>query len=191
MPPGDGGAGRLRIRRARRADDAEWDRTLRECAWATFFHSRAWAQAWSQSSRGRLRPSARVIEFSDGASALLPLSVRRGALGRTQGHVSSPGGTYGGWISADALDKRHAALLLSHLLERCPGLAWRANPFNPAEVEVAAGLGRADHTLVLRLEAGFDALLAGWSKGHRSAARKALREGVVVEPARDLDAWRA
>lgn len=184
-------AGALRIEGLRPATHAEWDAIWASCGYATYFHSREWAELWEGYSGGRIRPRPQLLGFSDGSSALLPHSVQRaGRLGTRMHVLSSPAGTYGGWLSSDPLDKRHAALLLQHLLG-LSRLTWRVNPFDELGAAVASGAGRADHTRVLPLAAGYQALLSGWTKGHRSAARKALREGVSVSLAATPADWRA
>ena len=181
--------GAVVIRRVRRATDEEWDRVFRDCDDATWFHSREWAEVWSGADTGSLRPAARMAEFTDGRCALLPLSEGVRAIGRGPVRRSSPGGTYGGWLSTDDLEKTHAALLLKQLYERTGGLVWRVNPWNELEAQVAGGAGRFDATRALFLDVGFEALVARFSKGHRSAARKALREGVEVSVATQRSEW--
>jgi hypothetical protein len=183
--------GELRIEEVRPAGDREWDAVWARCDYATYFHSREWAELWQEYSNGRLRPDARVVTFSDRIRALLPLSVERvGRWGTGTRHRSSPAGTYGGWLSDEPLGESHAALLSRYLLE-LPGLVWRLNPFDALGAHVGPCSARPDHTRALRLAAGFDALVAGWSKGHRAAARKARREGVSIAAASSLDDWRS
>ena len=65
------------IARVRPAADAEWDAAWLASDHATWFHSRAWAEIWAEYRRGELLPAARVVELSDGRSALLPFSEGR------------------------------------------------------------------------------------------------------------------
>jgi Acetyltransferase (GNAT) domain len=190
MRPGEPREGDLRIEEIRPASAEEWDAIWAACDYATYFHSREWAEIWQGCSGGRIRPRPRLLTFSDGTSALVPLSVEGGRRPRARSRqLSSPAGTYGGWLSADRLDKRHAGLLAHHLLGLAD-LVWRVNPFDEVGAQTASGAGGADHTRVLRLDVGFGALLSGWTKGHRSAARKALREGVSISLATSLGEWR-
>lgn len=183
--------GELRIEEIRPAGEPEWDALWAACEYATYFHSREWAEIWEEYSEGRIRPDPRLVTFSDRSQALLPLSLERaGRWGARSGHRSSPAGTYGGWLSSDRLDERHAVLLSRYLLE-LPGLVWRVNPFDAVGADVSSHAGRPDHTRALELGAGFAPLRTGWSKGHRSAARKALREGVSISVATGLEGWRS
>src|SRR5215468_121045 len=190
MPPTE----RLSIARVRAAGDAEWSAAWLACDGATWFHSPAWARIWSRYRRGALRPAPRAVEFSDGRSAVLPLCERPGSLLRAGGHLSSPAGTYGGWIAAAPLEKEHAALLLAYLASEVPGLVWRVNPWDAHAAELARGLGREEETRALDLAPGFEALERGFAPNARWGARRARREGievgVAVEP-RDWEAYYA
>jgi CelD/BcsL family acetyltransferase involved in cellulose biosynthesis len=174
------------------ADAETWDEVWRRCSFATYFHSREWAELWSEYTDRRLRPAARLAVFSDGASAVLPVSEERHRRSRLVRTLSSPMGTYGGWIAADELGPDHRALLTEHLANGHRDLFWRVNPFDPlAPPETEIGRHVDEVTQAVPLSDGFEAVLKAWSKGHRSAARKAKREGVTTEVARDPDDWRA
>jgi hypothetical protein len=185
--PGD----RVSIARVRPAGDAEWDAAWLGCDHATYFHSRAWAEIWAAYRPRELRPAPRAVEFSDGRSALLPLSAERPRGRGPWGHRSSPAGCYGGWISAQPLGKAHAELLCAYLLEQVAGLTWRVSPWDPFALAVTAGLGDVDHTRSVRLEGGFEALERRFASGARSAAQRAVQEGLEVGIATATDEWRA
>jgi hypothetical protein len=178
----------LGIARVRPAADAEWDAAWLACDEATWFHSRAWAEIWAGYRPGEIAPAPRVVEFSDGRSALLPLCEERVRGGRRL--RASPAGTYGGWLAGEPLEKAHAALLLAHLLA-LPGLSWRVCPWDAHAVELTAGMGEPETTRALRPEAGFAVLERRYSNGARWGARRARREGLEVGVAVDLDDWRA
>src|SRR5215470_2659986 len=169
MPPTE----RLAIARVRAAGDAEWSAAWLACEGATWFHSPAWARIWSRYRRGALLPAPRAIEFSDGRSAVLPLCARPASRLRAGGHLSSPAGTYGGWIAAAPLEKEHAALLVAYLAREVPGLVWRVNPWDAHAVEVAQGLGQPEHTRALPLAEGFESLERGFAPSVRRAVRRA------------------
>ena len=187
MPPSD----RVAIARVRPAGDAEWDAAWLGCDYATYFHSRAWAEVWAAHRRGEIRPAPRAVEFSDGRRALLPLCEERPRGRGPRRHRSSPAGCYGGWISEDPLDKEHAERLCAYLLEQVAGLAWRVSPWDPFALAVTAGLGEPDHTRSVRLEGGFEALERRFASGARWGARRAAREGLEVGIATGQGEWRA
>ena len=181
----------LEIARVAPASPADWDDIWSACDHATWFHSRAWAEAWRSYTRGGVRPHPRLVHFSDGRRALLPLSVQSSHLGLRKIHLSSPAGTFGGWIASDTLAPAHATLLAGLLARGVGGLVWRVNPHDPTTEGIALPPAVADVTHVLDLRPGFEAVHHRWTKGHASAARKAEREGVTVAVAASPDAWRA
>jgi len=185
MPRTDG----VGIVRVRAAGDAEWDAAWLACDHATWFHSRAWTEVWAEHREGAIVPAARVVEFSDGRSALLPLCEERDRGARRV--RSSPAGTYGGWLAEEPLEKSHAARLLAYLIDEVPGLCWRVCPWDAQAAELTAGMGEPETTRALRLDEGFDALLRRFSSGPRWGVRRARREGLEVGVAIDLADWRA
>lgn len=181
----------LTVERVRTAAPEEWDAIWRDCDFATFFHSRPWAEAWSAASKGSLEPFPRLVSFSDGTRALLPLSRRRRLLGLVETQVSSPGWTYGGWLATDALTASHARLLSRLLTSEHRDLFWKINPFDPLAAGLELPASEPDETQVIDLEPGFDAIERSWTKGHRAAASQARRKGVGVFRAETAAHWRA
>ena len=102
---------------------------------------------------GAGRPQPLLASFDDGRRALLPVSLELAASGEVRRALSSPAGTYGGWIAGEPLGTDHAEVLAALLRTRWPGLAWRANPFDAAQV-AAAGDGTPDATLTLEGDFG-------------------------------------
>jgi len=180
----------LTISEKREAQPVEWDEIWRGCEYATYFHSREWAEIWCQYTGGALRPGARLIRFSDGRRALLALSYEERYHRWLRHYYSAPAGTFGGWISTEALRIEHGRLLTDYLRRRLASLEWRLNPYDPLSATVPIR-GRSDRTQVLDLEAGAEAVLRGFSRGHRSAINKARRQGVAVGPATRRSDWEA
>jgi CelD/BcsL family acetyltransferase involved in cellulose biosynthesis len=175
------------ITTTRPADPARWDSAWSDCHYATFFHSRTWAELWSEYTAGRLNPAAVEVEFSDGATAVLPISKERGRV-RTQ-TVSSPGATYGGWLSHSDLGEAHRAQLADLIVNQLGDVVWRVNPFDEPISLPAAGERADDETQAVPLDEEFAAITKRWTKGHLSAAKKARREGVTVALAETDDDW--
>ena len=110
MPPSEG-----RIAAVERASAEQWDAAWSASPHATFTHSRAWAETWQAATGGRLRPTPWWVRLHDGATAVVPL-----CFDSANGfHVSSPGGTYGGWLGEAALARARA----QRLSNRAHGLA--------------------------------------------------------------------
>jgi CelD/BcsL family acetyltransferase involved in cellulose biosynthesis len=175
----------------RPATGVEWDRLWRASPCATYFHSREWAEVWSEYSAGKLLPDARMVVFADGTEALLPVSRQQLAKGLGARIFSSYGGTYGGWLSASELTAAHARLLAAHLHGLSSNLYWRLNPYDALALGLATRGAQPEHTQAIDLRDGFEAVVRRWSRGHRSSAHKGQRAGVVVRRATSEADWRA
>lgn len=179
----------LKVADARLATADEWDHIWENCIFATYYHSREWAEMWHKYSQGRMRPDAEIITFSDGKSVLLPLSSRRILRGLFKQYISSPAGTFGGWLSINELSESHGRLLYEYIMSHYGNLTWRLNPYNPLEAGLNIKGVEKDETQALNLECGFEAIYKGWTKGHASAATKARKAGVEISEATTLQDW--
>ncbi|MDH3521637.1 MAG: GNAT family N-acetyltransferase [Myxococcales bacterium] len=175
----------------RPATPEEWDRAWERCAYATYFHSRAWAELWERYTGGRIRPAPLAVRFADGQEVLLPWSIQRVAR-MARRLVWSPGGTYGGWLGAESVTAAHASTLAGLALG-AKNIVWRVNPFDPHRRVLDGVSMRADHTHALDLSSGFEALEAAWRNEQPELLRKirkAQRSGLAVEAARSERTWR-
>jgi hypothetical protein len=180
----------ISISNIRPALSHEWDRIWQGCSYSTYFHSREWSEIWDVYTGHRTRPAPMMVAFSDGKIALFPLSVSLSHKTIVKTYLSSPAGTYGGWISDDELGVAHSALLAGYLT-RLSSLIWRLNPYDPLLSKIRVRNTQEDETHACNLAAGFDAVCKQGTKGHRSAAAKACREGVIVKEANTAEEWRA
>ncbi|HVZ33455.1 MAG TPA: hypothetical protein VG963_13575, partial [Polyangiaceae bacterium] len=80
----------LSIQHQSEASADEWRRVWQACEYGTFFQSIEWAQVWEKYSRGQVRPSAKLIRFSDGREAILPLCFEHKLHGLLDRYVFSP-----------------------------------------------------------------------------------------------------
>lgn len=161
-----------------------WDWIWWNCPYSTYFHSREWAEIWSRYNKETMSPQPILIKFNDGTKALLPISLSN------KRYVSSPAGTYGGWLSIDPLTRKHSALLIEYILS-LGKLRWRINPYDELAVHKNMPVSRYDETHTLHLSNGFDDIFSHWAPEHRRKARKALREGISVRSANNQKDWRA
>lgn len=166
------------------AEPAVWDQVWQECGYSTYYHSREWAEIWNVYTLGEMYPNPILITFTDGLKALLPFSRRK------ETFISSPASTYGGWISSEPLRVEHAELLKEYINQSFK-YTWRSNPYDPLVLEAGAASSRDDETYMLPLSEGFDAVFRRWNHGHRSAARKAMREGLTIRVASTESEWLA
>jgi len=181
----------ISIKKTRPATSEEWDFIWKNCDYSTYFHSREWAEIWNSYNPGIMHPEPKMVIFSDGKEALLPLSSWDTPKGLTKNFISSPAGTYGGWIAAEELHLEHAAALAGYLTKKCGNISWRLNPYEELAFKTKIRPTRDDETQTLDLTEGFEVLYKRWTKGHRSAAQKARREGVGIKPASAVEDWQA
>jgi hypothetical protein len=177
----------LQITRVAPASADEWLEVCRADNTATFFHSPLWAEIFSKYHGRALVPCGRRIEFSDGATAVIPLTRARRLGGAITMHHSTSPGTYGGWVAPAILDKEHAALLIAHL-STIPNICWYENPFGAsAQVDIPCSLDR--FTQVIDLRRSMDEIHAGADRAHHKALHKAEREGITVRLAESEADW--
>ncbi len=181
------------IHRISTATVSEWETFWRESDQATYFHSPEWAAIWAEYSRGGVRPAPRKVLFRDGREALLPLCFERRLGGLLSRYVSSPEGTFGGWLSREPLTIDHA-LALTEWLTRKQGrsLVWRFNPYDELCFEAGKRHGlecRNDETYALALGAGVEAVVKGFKSRCRTDIRKAREAGFVIQRAGSQSDW--
>lgn len=186
----------LKIARVKAASQGQWRQAWLECGSSTYFHSPEWARIWEFYSRGRIRPAAQSITFSDGVEALLPWCFETKAGGLLSRYTSSTQGTYGGWLAPKTLTLEHAICLVDWLtVGKRRSLVWRLNPYD--EVAFRAGIARQlrckhDETHALRLTGDAGSVLQGFKASYRSQIKKAVQSARFnVACATTLEDWRA
>lgn len=183
----------ISIKNIRSATPTEWDYIWQQCDYSTYFHSGEWAEIWNIYTKGKMRPDPKLVIFTDGKKALLPLSYQRSLKGLAKNYISSPAGTFGGWISADDISVGHAVLMSKFLTKKLGNLVWRINPYDELVFKSGVQASEDDETHALNLESGFDAISEEWARRPlrlASKVRKARRAGVSVKLASTLEEWR-
>ncbi|MBW2662353.1 MAG: GNAT family N-acetyltransferase [Deltaproteobacteria bacterium] len=164
----------------------EWDRLWSKCEYATYFHSREWAEIWQTYSDGNYLPSPYLLKFSDGTRAIFPLTWHESQ----QRFVSSPAETYGGLLSLDPINNNHTLAAAEFLPKAIGSLFVRVNPFSGTIDTSESDLPlRNDETLVLCLNGNFESIYNDWSKNHKVATKRARKEGITVGTASSLENW--
>ena len=173
-----------------------WDLAWRSCSYTSYFHSREWAEIWQEYTAGQVVPAAKLVTFSDKTRTVLPLSRCKSpfALFRfKKSYISSPAGTYGGWISQDPLTSMHAQALVNYISSSLGNVTWRLNPFDQTLSECSFRNFQNDETHVISLSGGFDAVREAWNRSKNSTprkARKARDSGILIKTAQTIDDWR-
>jgi CelD/BcsL family acetyltransferase involved in cellulose biosynthesis len=128
------------------------------------------------------------VTFAGGESAVLPLSLRSSDDGPLL--VSSPAGTYGGWISADLLEPGHWAAMTRYMSAELGSLYWQTNPLDPSLRVVSLPSTSPNETHVIDLAQEWEAIHDRWSSSCRRAERKAQSSGILVREAATEEDWR-
>lgn len=168
----------------------EWDDAWRNCPYSTYFHSREWAEIWADYNQGKITPDPLKIALSDGTQIVLPFSKEKILKGLAKRHISSPAGTFGGWLANASLDEPQQKLLMQLIAKRYPDFIWRFNPYEKILHPGGLGCLTEGETHALDLSIGFEEIYRGWTKGHASAARKARKARVEVCVAETLEDWK-
>ena len=193
--PKHSGQNSISITSVRPASLSDWDTIWQDCDYSTYFHSREWAEIWSKHSKRKMFLAPFLVSFSDGKKALLPFScLKRDGLGpilmgTSRLYLSSPECTYGGWISADRLCDNHAILLSNLVKKKFSNLLWRLNPYDDIALKSGIKISDEGETHAINLEKGFDVIASNMSKGHRSAVKQAIRNGVSVRISTSIEDW--
>ena len=168
----------------KKINNSEWWDFIKDCPSATFFHTPDWYQVWEDYKGNNYE--ARLFSFKSGRQALLPLSSTKRLKGLLKAYSSGPAGTYGGIISKDQLSKQEIKQLKKYL-RGFSALQIRINPLDP--IFENSYFSRKDFTQMIDLSQEWKFILKLWSKGHYSAAKKGIRQGVQVKIAAKND-WK-
>ena len=172
--------------------DVEWQEIVSRSPYATFFHSPQWHRIFIEVDVS-LRPATRRFVFGDGKVVIFPLVECHRIMGLSRSFQASPAGCYGGWVCRDRLMPRQIDAITQWILQNCPNLYWRLNPFDPDCVGLAGIATTRDSTELLDLTAYPDdaTLRANYRHSVRKQIAKAARAGVVVSTAETWDEWEA
>jgi len=175
-----------KVDKFRTASPKEWDMIWSTCEYSTYFQSREWADIWKKYHNGEFRPPAYILKFSDGITALFPLSW----YSNQQIYYSSMATTYGGLLSTDKIDTSHLVAAIDFFRNYLGSLFVRINPFwRDFDAGKTCLSFQMDETEMLYLDSGIDRIYKKWTKGHKSAVSKARREGIKVYQATTVQDW--
>lgn len=173
------------------ASDEAWDAIVSQCEYATFYQSREWAELWQVHTKGKFKPCPRLLILDDGTEVLLPLSCYKVSGGLINQYISSPGWTFGGYLSTKPLTPAQTQAVWNYIGEL--NLILRQNPFDQNFCPDHINLVESGYIHALDLRPGFEAINLMWAKEHKKFLQKvkqAQKYSVTIEVATTLDEWR-
>lgn len=174
------------IKSIRKATDKEWDSMVDAVESAIYFQTREWFDIWAEYAG--FKSDTRLISFESGKKVLLPLSYIALLKGTLKIYFLSPKGM-GGFLTNDDL-KDNEKRELFKVLEKVKVLYCAVNPYDKLTNEFDR-FNSLDFTQMLDLSKGFEPILRNWTKGHHSAAKKGMRDGVTAETAVTENDWKS
>ena len=178
------------------ASGEKWLEAAKACLYSTYFHTPYWYELYAPHQKH----TALEITFDDGVSAVIPLVKTKKLGGLFTNSYSSPGGTYGGWISESTLNKNHVHALLSIILTN-KNLVYRVNPFDPLSSDIIE-LSKSpknfklipykftdDFTQIFDLTCETKDIFSGAGASFMRGVKKAQKNGIVIRPAQSWEEW--
>ena len=166
--------------KVKKISESEWQKIVDECNTATFFHTPNWYKVWKAYNDRNYE--ARLLSFESGNEVVIPFSFRKRLKGFLKEHISSPVGTYGGPFSSFQLSD-HEVLKVEKYISQFHSVQLQTNPLNP--ILNSTFSSKKGFTQIIDLRKSWEQLFKNWTKGHGSAAKKGIREGVEVRIAND------
>jgi len=174
----------------RKVTDETWLALCNKSDAATFFHTPYWAAVFTNRFPGRFWKNAHVIEDEHGEKVLIPIVMKRHLFGMVNIACSMPGGTFGGPVFTDSLQRGMAAEVHA-LLQKFPDIILRENPYQQLSGGTPWGTVVNDPTQVINCEEGYDAAWKRATAAHRNAVRNAIKARVEISAAQHTDDWDA
>lgn len=169
----------------RRLRPDEWQEHAEACNSATFFHTRKWHEIWLQyHGRGEFAGWQMTLESGDG---YLSGIIYKGKLNAST-TLASPAGTYGGLLSDGEVTTSDVINLNEQLRKHFSSFRYLQSPFINCISPPAPDALSFTQYLELS-DKSPDEQFRTWSKGHSSAAKRGLREGVTTRIATSEKDW--
>jgi hypothetical protein len=165
--------------------DRAWDEVVESCGYATFFHTRAWAELFVSTLK-TWQPDPVAIEFSDGNMVVLPLMRRLDSEHRQ----STVPGMYGGPLFLREPGEEHL-----DEFDKVP--LWYQdvflvdNPYSPYGWDPNGLVKWRLYTHITDLSPGFDGVLGGFRTNIRRDILKAEESALEIRLASTADHARA
>jgi len=161
--------------KVKKLTESEWQKIVDECNTATFFHTPNWYKVWKEYNDRNYE--ARLLSFESGNEVVIPFSFRKRLKGFAKEHISSPVGTYGGPFSNFQLTDQEVSKVEKYI-SQFNSVQIQTNPLNP--ILKSSFSSKKGFTQIIDLKKSWEQIFKNWTKGHGSAAKKGIREGVKV-----------
>ncbi len=157
--------------------DRVWDEVVRSCGYATFFHTRAWAELFA-TTLGTWQPEPVVIEFSDGNLAVLPMMRRLDSEHRQ----SVVPGMYGGPLFSRPPTEEHWDEF-DKVPRWYPDIFIVDNPYSPYQWDPNGLVKWRFYTHITDLSGGFGQVWKRYRQNTKRNIKKAEGSGIEIRPA--------
>lgn len=147
--------------KVKKAHLSEWHDFVENCSSATFFHSISWYEIWQTYKGYAYQPF--LIEFTSGSKVLVPLASYKILRGYLKRHISSPAGTYGGFLSPNKL-KDFEIQQLAHWIKGFGGINITLTPFHESAWNISGA--SLDFTQIISLDQPWPRIKTEMKKGH-------------------------
>jgi hypothetical protein len=175
----------------KKVEDTIWQRLVENCDYATFYHTPAWHYLVQQSTAGS-QVKTMGGQLENGTQFVLPMITTR-QIGPFYGLVSSAENVYGGIIADGPITVNERQQIYKDIINK-----WQVISFNfvpPAakqfNLELDHFIPSSDKTYIISLSQDIEEIYKNYSRGHKSAIKKATKAGVVVEVTEDIADYRA
>lgn len=157
-----------------------WDDVVRACPYASFFHTRAWAELFEK-TLGTWKSDPVAVEFSDGNVAVLPL-VRRVDSEHRESMVP---GMYGGPLFLKTPTEEHLEGFQGHLWFK--DIFVLDNPFAPFNWDPDGLIKWRMHTHLTDLSQGFDEVWGRFRTNVKRNIKKAEAANIEIRVGTSVD----
>lgn len=172
-------------------EDSVWWQVAKKCDYATFFNTPSWFHLAKE-----LTPGSQIKitggKLTNGTQFILPIVLEK-QMGPFYRLTSSVDGVYGGIIADGPITDSECRHIYQNVIDK-----WRVMSYTLCTLPFThfnTGLNKfsleVDKTYMISLSQGYEKIFNNYSRGHKSALKKAVKAGIVVEPTTNLDDYQA
>lgn len=175
-----------------KVEDAVWWQVAENCDYATFYHTPAWHHLVYESIPG-LQIKTIGGRLQNGTRFILPMMTTK-RVGPFYGLTSAAEDFYGGIIADGPITAQDQQQIYQYVVDKWQviSLKFLPLPSQPCAIDSKDfySVEGTDKTYVIPLSPGYEQIYKNYSRGHKSAIKKAEKAGVTVEVTEDLEDYR-